>query len=181
MQSATASATSEEGGMKTIRVAAVTSIVILLVIVALSYGFVSSEGLSARKKPSDFEYALANYALHTSIPSNVKELRNPLTPGPEALREAGEHYKDHCDVCHGMDGSGKTTLAAGLSPEVPDLRAEHVQRLKDGEIFYIIKNGVRFTGMPGWDMSDEDAWRLVLLVRQFPKSNSSQPESKGSK
>jgi Cytochrome C oxidase, cbb3-type, subunit III len=146
--------------MKTIKVVAVTSGVILLSIVALGYGFVSSEGLSARKKPSSFEYAIANFALRASIPSEMKRLRDPLTPAPEMLDEAREHCKHHCEVCHGMDGAGKTTLAAGLSPEVPDLRAKHVQELTDGELFYIIKNGVRFTAMPGWDFADEHTWRL---------------------
>jgi len=54
---------------------------------------------------------------------------------------------------------GKTEMSAGMSPEVPDLRAVHIQRLTDGELFYIIKNGVRFTALPAWDMSDQHDWR----------------------
>jgi cytochrome c len=56
--------------------------------------------------------------------------------------EAKKHYKEHCEVCHAENGNGKTETAAGLSPEVPDLRAKHIQDLTDGELFYIIKNGV---------------------------------------
>jgi hypothetical protein len=56
-----------------------------------------------------------------------------------------------------------------MSPEVPDLRAEHIQNLTDGELFYIIKNGVRFTGMPAWDLPDDHNWKLVALIRQLPK------------
>jgi hypothetical protein len=51
---------------------------------------------------------------------------------------------------------------------VPDLRAAHIQRLTDGELLYIIKNGVRFTAMPAWDMSDQHYWRLVALIRRLP-------------
>jgi mono/diheme cytochrome c family protein len=142
---------------------------------------VRSEGLSARKKPSNFEYAIANFALGLSIPSETKKLRNPLSSEPQILAEARKHYKDHCAVCHAEDGGGKTTLSAGLSPEVPDLRAQHIQKLTDGEMFYIIKHGVRFTGMPGWDLGDDHSWGLVTLLRQLPKENSSQPRSKDSK
>jgi hypothetical protein len=48
-------------------------------------------------------------------------------------------------------------------------------------MFYIIKHGVRFTGMPAWDLGDDDSWGLVMLLRQLPKENSSQPGSKDSK
>jgi mono/diheme cytochrome c family protein len=146
-----------------------TCLGVLLAILILSYAFLSSEGLSARKKPNNFEYAIANFAMGLSIPAEAKKLKNPLTADTQVLMEARKHYKEHCAVCHAEDGAGKTTLAAGLSPEVPDLHADHIQKLTDGEMFYIIKNGVRFTGMPGWDLKDNHNWSLVLLIRQFAK------------
>jgi mono/diheme cytochrome c family protein len=167
--------------MRTFRVVAITLIAFLLATLVLSYAFVRSEGLSARNKPSNFEYAIANFALGLSIPSEAKKLRNPLGPEPQILAEAKMQYKDHCAVCHAEDGGGNTTLSAGLSPEVPDLRAQHIQELTDGEMFYIIKHGVRFTGMPAWDLGDDHSWGLVTLLRQLPKENSSQPGSKDSK
>jgi mono/diheme cytochrome c family protein len=167
--------------VRTFRVAAITLIAFLLAILVLSYAFVRSGGPSARNKPSNFEYAIANFALGLSIPSEVKKLRNPLGSDPQTLAEARKQYKDHCAVCHAEDGGGNTTLSAGLSPEVPDLRAQHIQKLTDGEIFYIIKHGVRLTGMPAWDLGDDHTWGLVELLRQLPKENSSQPGSKDSK
>jgi len=96
-----------------------------------------------------------------------------MRPAPGALTEARKFYSDNCAVCHANDGTGKTNTAKGLSPEVPDLRAAHVQKLTDGEMFYIIKNGVRFTGMPGWDLSDGRPWELVPRSRRsdypFPR------------
>lgn len=164
------------------RVVTITFTAFLLAILVLSCALVSSEGLSARKKPSNFEYAIANFALGFSIPHEAKKLRNPLSLDPLILAETRrKQYTDHCLICHAEDGSGKTKLSAGLSPEVPDLRAQHIQNLTDGEMFYIIKNGVRFTGMPAWDIGDEDIWYLVALIRQLPKENSSQPSSKDSK
>jgi hypothetical protein len=104
--------------VRTFRVVAITLIAFLLAILVLSYGFVRSEGLSARNKPSNFEYAIANFALSRSIPSEAKKLRNPLGSEPQILAEARKQYKDHCVVCHAEDGGGNTTLSAGLSPEV---------------------------------------------------------------
>jgi mono/diheme cytochrome c family protein len=60
---------------------------------------------------------------------------------------------------------------------VPDLKAAHVQNLSDGEMFYIIKNGVRFTGMPAWNLRDEQIWKMVLLTRQLSRPGTS-PESR---
>ena len=165
--------------MRIFRFVAATCLGVLLAILVLFYAFLSSEGLSARKKPSNFEYAIANFAMGLSIPKEAKKLKNPLTADTQVLAEARKHYKEHCAVCHAEDGAGKTTLAAGLSPEVPDLHADHIQKLTDGEIFYIIKNGVRFTGMPGWDLEDHHNWSLVSLIRQFAKeAPGSQPQPK---
>jgi hypothetical protein len=155
--------------MRILRLVSITFVCVILAAVALAYAFLSSEGLSARKKPSNFEYSVANFAMGLSIPAEAKRLKNPLTPDAQLLTEAGKHFNENWAICHAEDGTGKTPLAAGLSPEVPDLRAEHVQRLTDGELFYIIKNGVRFTGMPGWDLEDKRLWGLVALIRQFAK------------
>ena len=55
----------------------------------------------------------------------------------------------------------------GLYPPAPDLREDTTQHLSDGEVMYIIKNGIRFTGMPGWGGDDEDNWKLVLFIRHL--------------
>lgn len=157
--------------MSTGRAVVITLLVVLLIVLGVTYAFLASEGLSARKKPSNFEYSVANTALGISIPSTAKSLKNPLNIKPEDIVEAKKHYKEHCEVCHGENGSGKTETAAGMSPEVPDLRADHIQNLTDGELFYIVKNGVRFTGMPAWDLPDDHNWRLVALIRELPKQS----------
>jgi|SRR6185437_5151776 len=145
------------------------AVLIVLVLITTS-GFLLSRGLSARNKPSNFEYAIANRALAISIPSNAKTAQNPLQQTSDILTGAKKEFVDHCAVCHAEDGSGKTETARGMSPEVPDLRADHIQKLTDGELFYIIKNGVRFTGMPAWDFPDDRIWSLVALIRELPKS-----------
>ena len=155
--------------MSTWKVVLLTLLVTLVVVTATAWALLASEGLNARKKPSNFEYGIANFALALSIPSDMKKLANPVPVTAENLAEATKHYKEHCAVCHADDGSGQTETAWGMSPEVPDLHAGHVQRLTDGELFYVIKNGVRFTGMPAWKLPDDLIWRMVGLMRKLPE------------
>jgi hypothetical protein len=80
--------------VRTFRVVAITLIAFLLAILVLSYAFVRSEGLSARKKPSNFEYAIANCLLDLSIPSEAKKLRNPFkVQNPKSSRKPGGSTK----------------------------------------------------------------------------------------
>jgi mono/diheme cytochrome c family protein len=83
-----------------------------------------------------------------------------------------EHFADHCAVCHGNDGSGDTVFGRGLYPRPPNMRLEPTQKLTDGELFYIIENGVKLTGMPAFsDGSDDSAagtWGLVAFIRHLP-------------
>lgn len=155
--------------------------VLLVGVVAAFFGLIKETGLSARKKPGAVERAVATYALHLSIPQAAKNTRNPVAASPEALTAGSKNFAENCAICHGVDGAGKTDTARGLSPGVPDLRSKKVQKLTDGQMFYLVKNGIRFTGMPGWDLSEDQIWKLVLVMRQFPRGPiSPQPVSKGS-
>ena len=131
------------------------------------YAFVTTHGFSAREKPTALEAFLARNARRLATPPGAKRLRNPLGPTALNIAEARDHFADHCAFCHANDGTGKTMINEGLYPPAPDLRAEETQHLSDGELMYIIKNGIRFTGMPGWDGADEDNWKLVLFIRHL--------------
>ena len=134
----------------------------LIVIVAvvglglLGYWYLTAHGFSARERPTAIEALLARNARRLATPPEAKSMSNAISTNPENLAEARDHFADHCATCHGNDGSGKTQINAGLYPPAPDLRSPETQNLTDGEIFYIIKNGVRFTGMPGWGGEGED-------------------------
>ncbi len=132
-----------------------------------AYQHVLAHGFSARAKPSTLETAIARRLRGLATTREVKQRLNPLAPTPLTIAEARDHFADHCAVCHGNDGTGKTMISEGLYPPVPDLRARDTQDLTDGEIFAIIQNGIRFTGMPGWGGSDEENWKLVLFVRHL--------------
>ena len=131
--------------------------------------WIRSHGFSAREKPAAFEEFLARRARRLAMEPGAKNLKNPTEATPLAIAEARDHYADHCAVCHGNRGDGQTQINEGLYPPAPDMRKSGTQELSDGELFYIIKNGVRFTGMPGWGGSDEDNWSLVLFIRHLPE------------
>lgn len=145
------------------------ALVLVVVIAGWLYWFLAFHGFSAREEPSALEEFLARHARRIATPKGAKELVNPLKPDQLTIAEARDHFADHCAVCHANNGSGKTEINEGLYPPAPDMRTTRTQSLTDGEVFYIIKNGVRFTGMPGWGGEDEENWKLVLFVRHLPK------------
>lgn len=135
-----------------------------------------THGLSARAKPTAVEVWLARHVRDLATPSAVKNRKNPVEVTPLVLAEARDHFADHCATCHGNKGDGKTMLGNGMYPPPPDLREQATQALTDGEIFNIIENGIRFTGMPGFGVSDDANWKLVLFVRHLPNLSEKEVE-----
>jgi mono/diheme cytochrome c family protein len=128
-------------------------------------------GFSARSKPGAVETWLAHFALAHSVPADDRALRNPVTPTAATLAEARDHYADHCANCHANNGDGHTMYGDGLNPAPPDLRLPATQNKTDGELYSIIQNGVRMTGMPAFGApgnEDELTWKLVAFIRHLP-------------
>ncbi len=130
-------------------------------------------GFSARAQPTAIEAFVARRLRHLAVPRSARQAKNPIPATPEVLAEARAHFADHCALCHGNDGSGQTEIGKNLYPKAPDMRQADTQALSDGELFYIIHNGIRLTGMPAWgDNSpeeDQDSWKLVHFIRHLPK------------
>src|ERR1700756_5755118 len=154
----------------------VISIALLLLGMALAIAMAVSvlhDGLSAKATPTRLEALLARNARHLAIPRKARVMENPVLDSPEIQREARLHFADHCAICHGNDGSGDTPIGDGLYPKPPDLRLPATQNLSDGELFWIIENGVRFTGMPAFTSNEThggilDSWKLVHFIRHLP-------------
>ncbi len=129
------------------------------------------DGLSSQAAPTRLEAFLARNARHLAIPSGARAQANPVPLSPEAVREGMLHFADHCASCHANDGNGDTLYGRGLYPKPPDLRLPATQTLSDGELFWIIENGVRFTGMPAFAASGEQqsSWKLVHFIRHLPR------------
>ena len=115
---------------------------------------------------------MAREVRHMAIPASARGTQNPIAETQENLRDARLHFADHCAICHANDGGGDTPIGRNLYPKPPDLRQEDTQKLADGELFWIIENGVRFTGMPafgGAPGSDQDSWKLVRFIRHLTR------------
>jgi mono/diheme cytochrome c family protein len=154
----------------------VISIVLLALVAVALYGLhLEREGFSARKQPSALETFVARTMRNASIPRSARTEENPWKDlaTPANLKEAQEHFADHCAQCHGNDGRGNTDMGQNMYPKPPDMRLAATQNLSDGELYYIIENGVRLTGMPAWGdpnfiEQDDDSWKLVLFIRHLP-------------
>jgi mono/diheme cytochrome c family protein len=131
-----------------------------------------SRGIDARDEPGPLETAAARRAREIAIPSAARARANPESPSAEVIKAGLEHWADHCASCHGNDGSGDTTIGRSLYPRAPDMRQPATQDLTGGELFYIIENGVKLTGMPGWGTGTADgeqaSWHLVHFIRHLP-------------
>jgi len=108
-----------------------------------------------------------------AIPEATRQLINPVPLNDETLQHGREHWADHCATCHANNGSGDTEMGRNLYPRVPDMCKPATQSLSDGELYYIIRNGVPLTGMPAWgDLAlgdaDMQSWTLVSFIRHLP-------------
>jgi len=146
-------------------------IVLALIGVAAAILLAIHNGISARTEPTAVESLIARSVRHLAVPLAARKLRNPVPLTSASLGQGRAHFADHCASCHANDGSGKTEMGPNFYPRVPDMRLSATQNLTDGELFYIIRNGVRLTGMPAWGEGHEpaDDWKLVLFIRHLPK------------
>ncbi len=151
----------------------VVTLIVLLVVAGIGiYAYrVIRRGFSTREEPGAMEAALATSARSMAIPARYKSMKNPVTATPEVIREGMEHWADHCATCHANNGSGDTMYGKAMYPRPPDMRRDRTQNLSDGELYSIIQNGVRLTGMPAFgDAGDDDidSWKLVVFIRHLP-------------
>lgn len=158
--------------MKPVLKAAALLLGIAIVIAVGVLLYLMNAGLSAREQPGAIEAAVAGSVRNLVINRRARDLRNPVERTPEVIANGRAHFADHCAVCHANDGSGKTEMGEGMWPKAPDMRMAATQELSDGELFWIIENGIRFTGMPGWSTGttdgEQDSWHLVHFIRHLP-------------
>ena len=153
----------------------VVLVVLLIVIAAMSFN------LSALPEPGRFETRLADLSKNFLI---WRASDHGFPPRPldvkASIATGGSHYGLDCSVCHSDDGRGQTPLGQGLYPRVADLTSKRVQNYSDQELFWIIKNGIRLTGMPAFGQveSPDHIWDLVNYVRTLPGNSQNQASSK---
>lgn len=115
------------------------------------------------------ERKVATFALNRSIAKRATSEKNPFQLSPEVLKEGLDHYRENCVVCHGAPGVDVSEIGQGLNPPAPELTLPRIQRRPDGELFWIVSNGIRMTGMPAFKPTHkpEEIWKVVAFVRHL--------------
>ena len=166
--------------MRTVIQAAAVVVLTLAVVSAAGVTYAVATGFSARETPGGMETAVVRAVRRFAIPRVFRDRANPSPADAAQLAEAMAHFADHCASCHGNDGSGDSEMGRGLYPKPPDMRLPATQAMSDGELFYIIEHGVRFSGMPafGNETADGEAasWSLVRFIRRLPALTADEAE-----
>jgi mono/diheme cytochrome c family protein len=124
--------------------------------------------------PGKVERGVMTWTKHSVFIRNKSE-RNPLPPTEENIASGKEAFTHYCVACHGMDGQNTgVPFADRLSPPVPLLSSTEVQSYTDGQLKWVIDNGISPSGMPGSKgvLSDEEIWSTVLFIRHLPPAGS---------
>jgi mono/diheme cytochrome c family protein len=124
--------------------------------------------------PGGMEHSVV-WEMKQNLTVGGKFVKNPLPVSQAAIQEGGEHFQRHCQVCHGLDGHNTgVPFASKMDPPVPDLGSADVQGYSDGQLKWIVENGVSPSGMPGWKgiLSDEQMWQIVHYLRHLPAAGS---------
>jgi mono/diheme cytochrome c family protein len=126
------------------------------------------------KTPSPLETHVVNWTkLHVTV--GGKKDVNPLKPTEQNISDGKQAFGSYCAVCHGLDAQNTgVPFADTISPPVPSLASAHVQAYSDGQLKWIIENGIFPSGMPPSKgvFSDDDMWQMVLYIRHLPKQGS---------
>ena len=104
-----------------------------------------------------------------------KDDQNPVPDTEENINAGKEHFGHHCQICHGLDGQNTgVPFAQQMSPPVADLKSKDVQDYTDGQLHWIIVNGINPSGMPAWKgiLEDDEMWKVVRYIRHLPEKGS---------
>jgi mono/diheme cytochrome c family protein len=124
--------------------------------------------------PGKLETATVDFAKHHIFIGNKKE-RNPLPLSPETLADGKDAFSHYCVACHGMDGQNTgVPFADHISPPIPSLVSPQVQSYTDGQLKWILDNGIWPSGMPGskGTLSDDELWSIIVYLRHLPPAGS---------
>ncbi|HZD51827.1 MAG TPA: cytochrome c [Woeseiaceae bacterium] len=146
------------------------ALLVLLAIIGLLLVWFGTYNVAATEPHSGFGRWVLNTTMVKSVRSRAAgEVGSPPAPTDAALEDGFHHFDDTCVQCHGAPGVDPAEWAEGLRPDPPDL-AEEAEDWTEKEIFWIVKHGVRMTGMPafGPTHSDEELWSMVRFVKTLP-------------
>lgn len=156
--------------MKEFAAGVLTTIVVLVAVFYL-YFATGMAPVAASERPMPFEKKLAHLALHTRL-NREMPTQVPLLPDEQNLIAGAHIYMENCAVCHGVPGQEQSAIAKGEFPPPPHLfRGKGVTNDTPGETYWKVSNGIRLTGMPGFDkqLSITQMWQVSLLLAHAHK------------
>lgn len=126
------------------------------------------------REPGKHESGFMNWVKH-KITVGGKKDRNPLGHGPDVVEQGKTAFATYCIVCHGLDAQNTgVPFAAQMAPPIPSLASRQIQDYTDGQLKWIIENGVSPSGMPASRgiLSEEELWSIVVYLRHLPAAGS---------
>ena len=157
-------------------------IVTLVVIFGGAYFYTTTGRFDTRavgNTPSTFEQRTANRSVDAWVDGHAPKQDNPFQPTTNNIMDGSMAYDKNCAFCHGNLKEPESSMHRKFYPSVPQLMT-HIPDDADGNLFYVIKYGIRFSGMPGWGgvLSDDDIWKTVLFIKNSGQmKDSSQPQN----
>jgi mono/diheme cytochrome c family protein len=151
----------------------IAGIGVLVLVAVIAVAAASQFTLSALPEPGRAETFLATKAKHYVVHRSSREGIPPAPAGRQVSIKEGERlFGTECGACHGVSGHNPTDAGRWMYPRAADLTFRDGQSYSDQEVFWIIKNGIRLSGMPAFGRveSDEHIWDLVFYIRALPKA-----------
>lgn len=126
--------------------------------------------IATHESPLPFEEKIARYAVGKFLEGSEK-LQPPFPASEENLLQGAKVYKEQCAFCHGLPNRTKPISAAGMFPPPPQLftSEENAAQFPVGSVYWVIKNGIRLSGMPGYDkrLKNEELWQTAQLLQEY--------------
>ena len=160
-----------------------------LIVSALGLGFIYSGlyPMGADNHHNRVTYWLLETMREKSIARSSQDIDIPDLSSPDLLLEGGADYNEMCSGCHLQPGISESDLSIGLYPSPPNLAGalhghghEHKSEISDDIFFrrnfWIIKHGIKASGMPAWGPthSDDRIWAMVAFIEKLPRLNKTQ-------
>lgn len=136
---------------------------------ALAFVYSGIFSVAADEPHSAFVYAVMDTVRSRSIAARARDIQVPALDDAKLIQIGAQHYAKMCSECHLAPGKSESEIRAGLYPQPPDL-SKHLHA-SSAETFWVIKHGIKMSGMPAWGTSHDDSsiWGLVAFLQKLPE------------
>lgn len=146
----------------------VGALLVALTAFAVIYSGVFNVAATVEDAPSLYGVLVATR--EASIRRHARDIQVPAPGGAEQVERGFRIYREWCVMCHVPPGRPVPSMAKGLNPEAPSM-VEEAEEMSPAELFWVTRNGIRFTGMPAWEasLSDTQIWDVVAFMKMLPE------------